>query len=115
MTSIDDVLHLSEVFGIQVCEPGVLVVEFVFSVMWQLLDATLDDEGLLELTPEKKSIWATRPQDMEIDCDNSFDEKRTENHDKLQKANTVMAIELIAQFLHQKLVSRLLYLARQNM
>lgn len=115
MTSIDDVLHLSQVFGIQECEPGVLVVEFVFSIVWQLLEATLDDEGLLELTPERKSIWATRSQDMEIDYENSFEERRTENYDKLQKANTVMAIELIVQFLRQKLVSRLLYLARQNM
>ncbi|KAJ8622624.1 hypothetical protein MRB53_031153 [Persea americana] len=115
MTSIDDVLHLSQVFGIQECEPGVLVVEFVFSIVWQLLEATLDDEGLLELTLERKSVWATRSQDMEIDYENSFDERRTENYDKLQKANTVMAIELIVQFLRQKLVSRLLYLARQNM
>ncbi|XP_077232002.1 mediator of RNA polymerase II transcription subunit 33A-like isoform X2 [Tasmannia lanceolata] len=111
MMSIDDVLHLSQTFGIQVGEPGVVVVEFVFSIVGQLVDATLDDEGLLALTPEKKSRWPTRVQDIEI----HVDEKRTEFHEKLQKLNTVMAIELIGQFLQHKTTSRLFYLARQNM
>ncbi|OVA20077.1 hypothetical protein BVC80_1665g39 [Macleaya cordata] len=115
MKAIDDVLHLSQQFGLEASEPGILVVEFVFSIVWQLLDATLDDEGLLELTPEKKSRWATRLQDMEIDGDDSFNEKLTEHHERLQKANTVMAVELIGQFLQRKLTSRLLYLARENM
>ncbi|GMP91109.1 hypothetical protein CsSME_00041944 [Camellia sinensis var. sinensis] len=55
MKSIDEVLHLSQIFSLPASEPGLLVVGFVFSIVWQLLDASLDDEGLLELTPEKKS------------------------------------------------------------
>ncbi|KAI3979886.1 hypothetical protein MKX01_042540 [Papaver californicum] len=115
MKAIDDALHLSELFDLQASEAGVLVVEFVFSIVWQLVDATLDDEGLLELTLEKKSRWATKPQDMEIDGDVSFSERITEHHERLQKANTVFAIDLIGQFLQNKLTSRLLYLARENM
>ncbi|KAL5995856.1 hypothetical protein ACLOJK_025928 [Asimina triloba] len=102
--SIDDVLNLSQTFGIQASELGIL-----------LLDATLDDEGLLELTPEKKSRWPTRPQDMDIDGENNFDKKRIDSHDKLQKANMVMAVELVGQFLQHKVTSRLLYLARTSM
>ncbi|MCL7023533.1 hypothetical protein MKW94_021123 [Papaver nudicaule] len=115
MKAVDDALNLSEQFGLQASEAGVLVVEFVFSVVWQLVDATLDDEGLLELTLEKKSRWATKPQDMEIDGDVSFNERITEHHERLQKSNTVFAIDLIGQFLKNKLTSRLLYLARENM
>ncbi|XP_010278698.1 PREDICTED: mediator of RNA polymerase II transcription subunit 33A isoform X2 [Nelumbo nucifera] len=115
MKSIDDVLHLSHIFGLQACESGVLVVEFFFAIVWQLLDATLDDEGLLELTPEKESKWAIRPQDMEVDVHDSFGERRTEHKDRLHKANTVMAIELIGQFLQNKATSKILYLARRNM
>ncbi|KAF8387992.1 hypothetical protein HHK36_026658 [Tetracentron sinense] len=115
MKSIDDVLHLSQIFGLQACEPGVLVVEFVFSIVWQLLDASLGDEGLLELTAEKKSIWATRSQDMEIDAHDSFDKRRTEHHERLHQFNTVMTIELIGQFLQNKVTSRILYLACRNM
>ena len=115
MASVDDILHLSQAFGIQACEPGVLVVEFVFCTVWQLLDATLDDEGLKELTPEKKSKWETKPQDMEVDGDGNIDEKRIEYGEKLQKINCVMAIELIAQLLRHKLLSGLLCLARENM
>ena len=115
MASINDVLHLSEKFGIQASEPGVLVVEYVFSILWQLLDATLDDEGLQELTPEKKSKWISRPHDMEIDGEDAFDEKKTEYNEKLQKANTIMAIELIWHFLNHKVISKLLSLARENM
>ncbi|XP_042476055.1 mediator of RNA polymerase II transcription subunit 33A-like [Macadamia integrifolia] len=115
LKSVDDVLHLSQIFGLQTYEPGVLVVEFVFSVVWQLLDATLDDERLLELTPEKEPRWATRPRDMEIDDNESFDGKRTEHCEKLHKTNMVMAIELIGQFLQSEVTSKLLYLACQNM
>ncbi|KAF8394464.1 hypothetical protein HHK36_020672 [Tetracentron sinense] len=115
MKSIDDILHLSQTFGLQSCEPGLLAVEFIFSIVWQLLDASLDDEGLLELIPEKKSRWATRPQDMELDGHDSFDGKRTELHERLHKINIVMAIELIGQFLQNKVTSRILYLARRNM
>lgn len=115
MKSIDDVLHLSQRFGMTVSEPGILVVEFIFSIVWQLLDATLDDEGLLELTLEKRSAWAAKSQEMEIDYHDSYDEKRAEFKERLQNVNTVMAIELIGQFLQNKVTSRIIYLARRNM
>ena len=115
MKSIDAVLHLSDIFGLSQSEPGILVVEFMFSVIWQLLDASLDDEGLLELTPEKKSTWATLYQEMEVDRLDNYDSKKTEHHEKLQSLNTVMAIEMIGQFLQDKISSRLLYLACQNL
>ncbi|TYG44983.1 hypothetical protein ES288_D11G138700v1 [Gossypium darwinii] len=115
MKSVDDVLHLSQIFGVQVSEPGLLLVEFVFSIVWQLLDASLDDEGLLELTPEKRSIWPTVTQDMEIDSVDNFNEKRSEHHDVLCKGNTTMAIEIIGEFLQNKVTSRILFLARRNM
>lgn len=115
MNSVDEVLHLSRLYGLQVCEPGILLVEFVLSIVWQLLDASLDDEGLLELTPEKKSRWPTRPQDMEIAGQDCFGEKRSEYNDGLHKANTLMAIEVIVEFLKNKVTSTILYLARHNM
>ncbi|KAF3436334.1 hypothetical protein FNV43_RR23426 [Rhamnella rubrinervis] len=115
MSSIDGVLHMSQLYGLQVCEPGILLVEFVLSIVWQLLDASLDDEGLLELTPEKKSRWPTRPQDMELDGQDCFGEKRSEYNEGLHKANTLMAIELIVEFLKNKVTSKILYLARLNM
>ncbi|MBA0560267.1 hypothetical protein Golob_017177, partial [Gossypium lobatum] len=115
MKSVGDVLHLSQIFGVQVSEPGLLLVEFAFSIVWQLLDASLDDEGLLELTPEKRSIWPTVTQDMEIDSVDNFNEKRSEHHDVLCKGNTTMAIEIIGEFLQNKVTSRILFLARRNM
>lgn len=115
MESVDDILHLSQIFGLQACEPGVLVVEFIFSIVWQLIDASLDDESLLELAPEKKSRWLIKTQDMEIDDHNSFDEKIAERHEGLLKINTVMAIEVTGDFFKNKVTSRILYLARRNM
>jgi hypothetical protein len=115
MKSIDAVLHLSQRFGIPPNEPGILVVEFIFSIVWQLLDATLDDEGLLERTLEKKSTWPAKSQEMEIDPHDSYDEKRAELQERLQNVNTEMAIELIGQFLQNKVTSRIIYLARRNM
>ena len=115
MKSIDDVLHLSQIFGTSHSEPGILVVEFIFSIVWQLLDASLDDEGLLELTPEKKSRWATLYQEMELERHENYNNKKTEYHEQLQNANTLMAVEIIGQFLQDKISSRILYLASRNL
>lgn len=111
---LNSVLYLTEIFGMHADEPGVLVVEIIFSIVWQLLDASLDDEGLLQLTPEKKSRWPTKPEDMEIDgC--ITDMERNEHKERLKNLNTLLAIELIAQFLQNKVTARILYLVRQNM
>ncbi|CAI9781154.1 unnamed protein product [Fraxinus pennsylvanica] len=115
MESINVVLHYSQIFEIQSSEPGLLVVEFIFSIVWELLDASLDDEGLLELTSEKKSRWLTRSQDMEIDNLDSFDGKRIERQDAMHKMNTITALEIIGEFFRNKVTSRILYLARRNM
>ncbi|CAN4113485.1 unnamed protein product [Withania somnifera] len=111
---LDSVLHLTEVFGMHADEPGVLVVEIIFSIVWQLLDASLDDEGLLQLTPEKKSRWPTKPEDTEIDgC--IADMERNEHKERLRNSNTLLAIELIGQFLQNKGTARILYLVQRNM
>ncbi|XP_057966650.1 mediator of RNA polymerase II transcription subunit 33A-like [Malania oleifera] len=115
MKSTDEVLYLSQIFGLQDSQPGLLVVEFVFSIVWQLLDASLDDERLLDRTPEKMSIWETKSQDMEIDDLDSFLVKRTKYHERMQKINTVIAVEIIGKFLDNKVTSRILYLACRNM
>lgn len=115
MKSIDSILHLSGIFGLPLSEPGVLVVEFLFAIVWQLVDASLDDEGLLNQTLEKKSRWEIEHQEMEIDCHGSYYKKRREYNEIMQDANTVMAIEIIGQFLQNKVTSRILYLARRHL
>lgn len=117
MQAIDDVLHLSQIFGLQTCEPGLLMVELLFSIVWQLLDASLDDEGLLVLPAEERSAWLIRPQphDMELDVHDSFSEERTKNSESLLKVNTAKAIEIIGQFLQNKKTARILCLAHRNM
>ncbi|KAL9363916.1 hypothetical protein Peur_041789 [Populus x canadensis] len=114
MKSIDGVLHLSHNFGLEATSPGILVVEFLYLIVSQLLDASLDDEGLLELIPEMKSRWATKPQEMEIDANDNYNQMQTEYHEKLYKMNTIMAIEMIGKFLQDKSTSRILDLVRQN-
>ena len=78
---IDDNLNLSKIFGFSACEPGVFIVEFVLCILWQLVDTALDDESLLELTPEKKAHWPTRPQDISA-FDVSFSEQKGEKTEK---------------------------------
>ena len=115
LLSVDAHLHLSETFGIVAREQGVLMVELVLYIVWQLVDASLEDEGLIELTPEKKSRWLNKPQDMEIDGEDTYKGKKTEFPEKSWKSNTVMSIEVVAMLLQHKLISGLLCLARQNM
>lgn len=114
MKAVDEALHLSQSFGLLGCEPGLILLELVFSFMWQLLDASLDDEGLLEFMPEKKSVWLVS-QAMDIDNAENLNEKRTIHSDVLCKTNTVMAIETIGEFVQNKLILRIIYLARKNM
>nr|GEW27355.1 mediator of RNA polymerase II transcription subunit 33A [Tanacetum cinerariifolium]GEW40401.1 mediator of RNA polymerase II transcription subunit 33A [Tanacetum cinerariifolium] len=114
MNSIDNVLHLSQIFGIKVNDPGSLLLQFVFSTVWQLVEAALGDEGLLELTEERKFRWNV-PQDMELDGPGSYNGKSNEYQEMLQSRNTVMAVELIGLFLQNKVTSRILFLARRNM
>lgn len=114
MNSIDNVLHLSQIFGIKVNDPGSLLLQFVFSTVWQLVEAALGDEGLLELTEERKFRWNV-PQDMELDGPGSYNGKRNEYQEMLQSRNTMMAVELIGLFLQNKVTSRILFLARRNM
>lgn len=115
MKSIDDALHLYQIFGLQSSEPGLVLVEFLFSVVWELLDASLDDENLLELVPEKKSIWPIKSLEMEIDDHNNFGEKKIDYHHGLYKMNTTTAIEIIGEIFRNKVTSRILHLARRNM
>ena len=114
MDLIDGNLSLSKIFGISTCEPGVFVVHFVLCILWQLVDVVLDDEGLLELTSEKKSQWPTRPEDVST-FEGTFTEQRTEKIEKLQKMNTVTTMELIEHLLRNKVITRILSLARENM
>ncbi|KAK7336724.1 hypothetical protein VNO77_17270 [Canavalia gladiata] len=115
MKSIEDVLQLSQVYSQKVSEPGVVLVEFVFSIVKQLLEASLDDEGLLDHTSENETRWLRESHDMDIDGDDSFSEKKTEQKEGLLKENTAMAIEIIAKFLQHKMTSRMLSLVHQNM
>ncbi|KAI3715390.1 hypothetical protein L6452_22372 [Arctium lappa] len=114
MNSVDNVLQLSQIFGVKVNEPGSLLLVFIFTVVWQLVEAALGDEGLLELTEERKFRWSV-PQDMELGDCASYVGKRTEYQEMLHSRNTVMAVELIGLFLQNKVTSRILLLARRNM
>ncbi|XP_024980169.1 mediator of RNA polymerase II transcription subunit 33A isoform X2 [Cynara cardunculus var. scolymus] len=81
---------------------------------YPLVEAALGDEGLLEVTEERKFRWNV-PQDMELGDCASYDAKRTEYQEMLQSRNTVMTVELIGLFLQNKVTSRILFLARRNM
>ncbi|KAL3644849.1 hypothetical protein CASFOL_010029 [Castilleja foliolosa] len=115
MESISDVLDFRQIFEVQSPGPGHLVVEFIFSIVWALLDASLDDEGLMEHTFENKSRWPIKSQDMEIDCLDGYEGKKAEHRAALSKMNALMAIELIGDFFLNTMTSRILYLARRNM
>ncbi|KAL8171350.1 hypothetical protein V2J09_023154 [Rumex salicifolius] len=117
MTSVGQVLDLSNTFGIPEItnQPGIYWVGFVFATVWQLLDASLDDEGWLELAQEKKSIWITRDQEMDVDCCDNYDDKIFEHLDRLRNLNTIMAVELVGQFFQSNTTSRILCLAHKSM
>lgn len=111
MESIDNVLQLSQEYSHNVWEPGVALVEFVFSILRQLLEATLDDEGLLDHLPR----WLSISHDMDIDEHLRINEMTTEQKEVMRRKNTTLAIEIIVNFLQNKMTSRLLSLVHRNM
>jgi hypothetical protein len=74
---VDESLSLSKIFGISMNQRGVSVICHVLCILWQLIDAVSDEEGLLELTPEKKGQWPTRADDMSA-FEGAFTEQRSE-------------------------------------
>ncbi|CAF2159011.1 unnamed protein product [Brassica rapa subsp. narinosa] len=113
MDSVANILRLPELFRLETSKPGVLLVEFVFKMVSLLLDACLRDEGLIEPSQDSSSQWLIKSQDMEIDDPERFNEKNG-SHEKLQTLNTIMAIEMVAEFLRNTVISRLLYLVSSN-
>ncbi|CAL0310329.1 unnamed protein product [Lupinus luteus] len=117
MKSIHDVLHLShneaEAETETETEPGVVLVQFLFSILSQLLEATVHDEGLLHHHHHHHMDH--------MDNNNMTEEKeekddnKTENTDESHRANTAMAIEIIAHFLQNKVTSTILSLHHRNM
>ncbi|KAL5082159.1 hypothetical protein RYX36_010580 [Vicia faba] len=115
MESIDDVLKLSQIYGQKDCETGVVLVEFVFSILSQLLEASLDDERLLYNIPEIRPRWLNNSHDMDIDVPDCNNRMHREQKEWLLRENTKLAIEIIVEFLQNKMTSRLLSLVHRNM
>ena len=114
MDSVDSVLQLSKVYGYGESEGegergGVVLVRFVFTVVWQLVEASLEDEGLLEHKPR---WWVNNGV---LGGDGGGGNYFSEQKEGLQRANTAMAIETIAKFLRDKVTSRILSLVHRNM
>lgn len=85
-------------------------------MVWQLLEASIHEEGLLEFMTEHKFKWISEPPVMNVDGNANFDDEKNTKHGKrLQSANTVMAIDLIGQFLQNKMTSAILHLACKSM
>ncbi|KAL5082157.1 hypothetical protein RYX36_010578 [Vicia faba] len=115
MESIDDVLKLSQIYGQKDCETGVVLVEFVFSILSQFLEASLDDERLLYNIPEIRPRWINNSHDMDIDVPDCNSRMHREQKEWLLRENTKLAIEIIVEFLQNKMTSRLLSLVHRNM
>nr|GEW90194.1 RNA-directed DNA polymerase, eukaryota, reverse transcriptase zinc-binding domain protein [Tanacetum cinerariifolium] len=64
-----------------------------------------DDEGLLDLVPEKKYTWSIKPNEMEID-DHIVGEKKMDHSERLYKTNTTLAIKIIEELYQNKTVWR---------
>ncbi|MED6164133.1 hypothetical protein PIB30_086775, partial [Stylosanthes scabra] len=117
MDSVDAALQLSKVYG--TCGEsedggagGVVIVRFVFTVVWQLVEASLEDEGLLEHKPR---WWMNNNGGFGGDGGGDGGSYFSERKEGLQRANTAMAIETIARFISDKVTSRILSLVHRNM
>eukprot|EP01018_Ginkgo_biloba_P000531 Gb_17496 [translate_table: standard] len=100
-----------------VTEFGQAVVVFVFTVVSNLVDATLEDWGLQVGWSDTQSIATGNAgqHDMEIEVEDDINEKRRRHREHLWRTNTVMAVEVFGKFMEHKRTSTLLRLARRNL
>jgi hypothetical protein len=115
--AVDEALQLSQVFGTPLTELGQTVVLFLFTAISYLLDATAEDWGLQVGWSEKQWILtgSTGQHDMEIDVENTINEKRQRHRENLRRTNSLMAMEAIGKLMEHKRTSSLLRLVRRNM
>lgn len=116
MNSIHHVLRLNQLYDDYHHphpnpHPGVVLVQFLFTLVWQLLQASLQDEGLLQ---HKSSLLFLDP-DPYPDHDLTMELDTHPHKHALHAKNTSTAIQFIARFLHDKLTSRILSLVQRNM
>ncbi|XP_004494899.1 mediator of RNA polymerase II transcription subunit 33B-like isoform X2 [Cicer arietinum] len=126
MNSIHNVLRLSQLYDYYYDDdddhphPGVVLVHFLFTLVWQLLEASLQDEGLLQ----HNSLLFVDPDldltmELELELDNHHHNVHVNNNNSnkhtLHAKNTATAIQFIARFLHNKVTSRILSLVQRNM
>lgn len=112
MKSIHHVLRLSQLYPSH-SDPhsGVVLVQFLFTVVWQLLEASLEDEGLLQ----HKHRFLFDDPDLAMEMELDAPSNQNHHNDGLHGKNTGMAIEVISRFLQSKVSSRILSLVQRNM
>ncbi|EPS68585.1 hypothetical protein M569_06182 [Genlisea aurea] len=119
MTMLEEELQLCKAFGSKHRENGgFLLVLFLFAIVWQLVDASCDDEGLFELSgmAPRWPVRAFREMDVDDGDDDVYGEgmMKKSQRTKLEISNKAMAMELIGEFVQNDVTRRILLLARQN-
>ncbi|XP_010278916.1 PREDICTED: mediator of RNA polymerase II transcription subunit 33A-like [Nelumbo nucifera] len=115
--SVDDALELSKNYGFHVVEFGQAVVLFLFTVIINLIDSTMDDWGLQPASVGKISglFGGGEHQDMDIDSKGNQNDKRREHCELLKKTNAFMTMEVLGKLTENRKVMVLLRLVHLNM
>ena len=94
---VDDSLQLSHTYGIHKIDFGHAVIFFVLNVILSLIDGTLEDWGLQFMSIDKTGNKNANEvyQVMDIDAKENSNYKRHEHREQLQRANSLMALEVV--------------------
>lgn len=113
--SIDNVLQLSDTYGIHKMDFGHTVLLFLFSVIMRLIDATLEDWDLA-FTSRNGSISSNESHmAMDLDANRNSIVKLNDHNGQLCTTNALFALEAVEKVTARKEAKTFLRLIRLNL
>jgi hypothetical protein len=113
--AVDEALHLSQLYGVSVSDFGTVAVQFLLTLIWRLMDATLEDWGVLIARTAKQELAMHQGQESYMEVDQYMAEKQAGQLEQMHAANCIAAIDLVSKIIQNKMMKCLLRVAYHNL
>ncbi|XP_049933972.1 mediator of RNA polymerase II transcription subunit 33A-like isoform X2 [Nymphaea colorata] len=110
LKSVDESLHLSSTFGLHIVDLGQATVLFLFHVITNLVNCSLEDWGLHSAHIDKQGSMY-----MDVDIQEKLDDGSHEHRNHLRKTNAFTALEVVEKLVENKKATIIFRLVHWNM
>ena len=115
--AVDEGLQLSQLYGVSVSDFGTVAVQFLLMLIWRLMDATLEDWGVLitRTTKQEHVMQMHHKEESHMDVDDYMEEKQVGQREQMHATNCIAAIDLVSKIMQNKMLKCLLRIAYHNL